>query len=160
MATDGIHIRIGVNMTGGQVLDPRQQAILDTFDYHRPSPEQGDRIGRVRAAFKRCALTVLACTPAGPDQTAALRQLHESMMTANKAIACEPGTERVEAIGASPEASGDECPRPPPGWRCSREAGHTGPCAASPATRDDPSDASRHGGSTVGIAPDDPNPGC
>lgn len=25
-----------------------------------------------------------------------------------------------------------ECWNPPPGWRCSREQGHDGPCAASP----------------------------
>lgn len=85
-------------MATDTTVSPRQQAILDSFDYHRPTPEQGDRIGRVRAAFKRCALTVLACTPEGADQTAALRQLHEGMMTANKAIACEPGTERVDSF--------------------------------------------------------------
>lgn len=79
-------------------INQRQQAILDSFDHHRPSPDQGDRIGRVRAAFKRCALTLIACTPEGDDQTAALRQLHEGMMTANKAIACEPGAERVDSF--------------------------------------------------------------
>jgi hypothetical protein len=83
-------------------ISDRQRAILHSFDYHRPSPEQGDRIGRVRAAFKRCALTVLANTPEGADQTAALRQLHEAMMTANKAIACELGTERVDSFVAEP----------------------------------------------------------
>lgn len=83
-------------------ISDRQQAIVDSFDYHRPSPEQGDRIGRVRAAFKRTALTVLANTPEGPDQTVALRQLHEAMMTANKAIACEPGTGRVDSFVAEP----------------------------------------------------------
>lgn len=31
----------------------------------------------------------------------------------------------------------DRCLRPPLGWSCSREAGHDGPCAASPAEGDD-----------------------
>lgn len=71
-------------------MTPRQQAILDTFDYHRPGPEASKRIERNRFAFKLCALTVLENTPEGADQTAALRQLHEAMMTANKSIVCDP----------------------------------------------------------------------
>lgn len=81
-------------------MTPRQQTILDTFDYHRPSAEQGERIERNRFAFKLCALAVFENTPECADQTAALRQLHEAMMTANKAIACEPGTVRVAPVGA------------------------------------------------------------
>jgi hypothetical protein len=98
MPTDLVNIRNGA----GDPVSPRQQSILDSFDYHRPSPEQGDRIGRARAAFKRCALTVLAVTPEGADQTAALRQLHEAMMTANKAIALEPGTPIEPTLGEQP----------------------------------------------------------
>ena len=87
-------------------IDPRQQAILDSFDYHRPSPEQGERIETNRRAFKFVAVTVIETTPSGPDQTAALRQLHEAMMTANKAIACEPGTERVPSEWTAHTAAG------------------------------------------------------
>lgn len=29
--------------------------------------------------------------------------------------------------------TGDECDRPPAGWRCTREPGHEDPCAAVPA---------------------------
>lgn len=32
-----------------------------------------------------------------------------------------------------PAPSADRCDRPPPGWRCTRSAGHDGPCAALPA---------------------------
>lgn len=31
---------------------------------------------------------------------------------------------------ATPAEAGAECKRPPAGWRCTREAGHDGPCAA------------------------------
>lgn len=69
-----------------------EQRILDSFDHHVPSVEQRIRIESNRFAYKHCAFVVLRNCPAGADTTAALRQLHESMMTANKAIACEPGT--------------------------------------------------------------------
>lgn len=36
-----------------------------------------------------------------------------------------------ESAGAAPEAP-DTCTVPPPGWHCTRAAGHTGPCAAHP----------------------------
>jgi hypothetical protein len=75
-----------------RLLTSHEQRILESFDYHRPSREQAMRIESNRLAFKQCAFVVLRNCPAGADTTAALRQLHESMMTANKAIACEPGT--------------------------------------------------------------------
>jgi hypothetical protein len=123
----------------GTVLTPRQQGILDSFDYHRPAPEQAERIERNRLAFKVCALAVIENCPDGADQTAALRQLHEAMMTANKAIACEPGTPH-------------ESPLPTP----------TGFAAPLP---DDPPEGPLPGYGEValypsdGIAIDDPNPG-
>ncbi len=82
-----------------QYLNPRLRAILDSFNYHRPSPEQVLRISALRGAFKNAARAVIASTPEGADQTAALRQLHEAMMTANKAIALEPGTPVEPALG-------------------------------------------------------------
>ena len=98
-------------------LSPRHQSILDSFDYHRPSPEQAERIERNRLAFKVCALAVIRNCPDGADQTAALRQLHEAMMTANKAIACEPGTERVTPGNAAAErVLAGQRPPPVPGY--------------------------------------------
>jgi len=145
-------------------VTPRQQAILDSFDYHRPSPEQSARIEGNRYAFKQCALTVIANTPEGPDQTAALRQLHEAMMTANKGIACEPGTPHHSlplpglhpiAVAdvlqrrngtASPAAPGDEgCPGVVGGC-C---GGFTG---GKPDADDPPNDRPLY-------SADDPNPG-
>lgn len=67
----------------------RARAIIDSFRYHLPSGEQIDRIAEVRQACIACARTILRCSPVGADQTAALRKLHEAMMTTNKAIVCE-----------------------------------------------------------------------
>lgn len=63
--------------------------ILATFDHHAPSAGQIDRIATVRAACKECATYIYYNAPAGADRTAALRKLHECMMTANKAIVLE-----------------------------------------------------------------------
>lgn len=76
-------------------LTSHEQRILDSFDWHQPSSDQQMRIESNRLAYKHAAFVVLRNCPAGADTTAALRQLHESMMTANKAIACEPGTPHV-----------------------------------------------------------------
>ncbi len=67
----------------------RAKGIVDSFRYHQPSAAQIERIARVREAHVACAKLILQNTPVGADQTVALRKLHESMMTANKAIACE-----------------------------------------------------------------------
>ncbi len=36
----------------------------------------------------------------------------------------------VEKINEAPKSEGGECQVPPAGWRCTRERGHSGPCAA------------------------------
>ncbi len=48
-----------------------------------------NRYAAVREAGKQLALTILEHTPAGADQTAAIRKVREAVMTANAAIACE-----------------------------------------------------------------------
>jgi len=60
------------------------------FAYHPPSPEQQQRYGKLRGAAREFAKVILAVTPAGPDQTAAIRKVREAVMTANAAIALEP----------------------------------------------------------------------
>lgn len=64
--------------------------LLDTFDHHVPDDLQKSRIHEVREAFKVCATAVCRLAPPSADRTAALRKLHESMMTTNKAIILEP----------------------------------------------------------------------
>ena len=36
----------------------------------------------------------------------------------------------AERIARASREAGPPCPVPPPGWRCTRRAGHSGPCAA------------------------------
>lgn len=66
-----------------------KRAIIDSFRYHQPSAEQIDRIAVVRQGHITLAKLIMRSTPRSADQTAALRKLHECMMTANKAIVCE-----------------------------------------------------------------------
>jgi hypothetical protein len=67
----------------------RKQAIVESFRYHQPSEAQIARIADVRKGHIALAHLIMRSTPDGADQTAALRKLHECMMTANKAIVCE-----------------------------------------------------------------------
>lgn len=62
---------------------------LTTFDYHKPSDEQVHRISQVRLAAKLMVRCLWEHCPNGPDRTAAIRKIHEAMMTANKSIVLE-----------------------------------------------------------------------
>jgi hypothetical protein len=62
---------------------------LATFDYHKPGDEQIERISAIRTAHKQLVRDVWKNVQNGPDRTVALRKIHESMMTCNKAIVCE-----------------------------------------------------------------------
>jgi Xaa-Pro aminopeptidase len=62
---------------------------IATFDYHKPSDDQVDRITVVRVAHKALVRAIWNIVPSGPDRTVAVRKIHESMMTCNKAIVCE-----------------------------------------------------------------------
>ena len=52
---------------------------------------------------------------------------------------CEMCKGRVAAPAPAPPAGerrkGGACELPPPGWRCSRDKGHDGPCAARPVAK-------------------------
>lgn len=76
----------------------RQVTILESFQYHRPSDEQVERIAEIRRGHIELAKLIMGVTPEGADQTAALRKLHECMMTANKAIVTEPGTAATPVV--------------------------------------------------------------
>lgn len=78
-----------IQRDGSVTFTSGEQAILDSFDHHAPSPEQTERILNVRHVCKNAAVGIIANVRNGADRTAALRQLHEAMMTANKGIACE-----------------------------------------------------------------------
>lgn len=63
--------------------------IEEMFTYHAPTGTQPTRYGILREAAKSFAIVVIENTPAGPDQTAAIRKLRECVMTANQSIALE-----------------------------------------------------------------------
>lgn len=58
------------------------------FSYHAPDAEQQARYVAIRDAARVFAGVLVASTPPGPDQTAAVRKLRECAMTANASIAC------------------------------------------------------------------------
>ena len=65
-----------------------ERRIEEWFTYHKPSPEQLPKYETLRANARFFAQVIVANTPEGADQTAALRKLRECVMTANSAIAC------------------------------------------------------------------------
>lgn len=76
--------------TGVARFTEREQAILDSFSYHKPSDEAAQRIENVRYVCRTAAVGIMANVPDSADRTVALRKLHEAMMNANKAIVLEP----------------------------------------------------------------------
>lgn len=72
------------NQPTGMTLD-----LEHIFTYHAPSEDQQRRYLLLRDMAKSFAATILSCTPAGPDQSTAIRKVREAVMTANAAIALE-----------------------------------------------------------------------
>jgi hypothetical protein len=70
-------------------LSREEQRVLESFDYHKPSDEQIERIANIRRTMKHAAEIVILNVASCADRSAALRLLHEAMMTSNKAIVCE-----------------------------------------------------------------------
>ena len=84
-------------------LSQEQKAELENlFTYHKPFGDQPARYEAIRAKAKELAAVILVSTPRSADQSAALRKLRETVMTANAAIAInekEPAAP-AEAAGA------------------------------------------------------------
>ena len=59
----------------------------ELFTYHKPTGDQPERYEAIREAAKTFARVLLDNTPPSADQTAAIRKLRESVMTANASIA-------------------------------------------------------------------------
>jgi hypothetical protein len=57
------------------------------FKYHAPSPRQQQSYSLIRTAAMNFAAVIVAMTPAGADQEAAIRKVREAVMTANASIA-------------------------------------------------------------------------
>ncbi|HLJ87760.1 MAG TPA: hypothetical protein VKZ53_13120 [Candidatus Angelobacter sp.] len=65
------------------------QNLETIFQYHSPREDQLPKYSAIREAAKQFAKVVLENTPKCADQTAAIRKIRESMMTANAAIALD-----------------------------------------------------------------------
>lgn len=59
------------------------------FTHHAPTPEKLEQYRELRTAAKGFAAAIVAHTPPGADQSAALRHVREAVMTANAAIALD-----------------------------------------------------------------------
>lgn len=65
------------------------QADLDNwYEYHPPTPQQGDAYMAIRAKAKELAQLFDSAAPECADATAAHRKLREAVMAMNLAIAC------------------------------------------------------------------------
>ena len=58
------------------------------FSFHAPHHEDVAKYTAIRDMARQLALVIVANTPPGADQAAAIRKLRECVMTANSAIAC------------------------------------------------------------------------
>lgn len=65
-----------------------EQDLDNYFSYHPPQGDQVERYANIREAGRLMAQVIIDSTPAGADQTAAIRKIREAVMTANAAIAC------------------------------------------------------------------------
>lgn len=65
-----------------------QEDLDNWFTYHAPKGDQVGRYENMRTSAKFFAEQVVALTPPGPDQDAAIRKLREVVMLANASIAC------------------------------------------------------------------------
>lgn len=63
------------------------ESIEEMFTYHAPEPGQPEKYQAIRDAAKDLARVIVENTPGCADQSASIRLLRESVMTANAAIA-------------------------------------------------------------------------
>lgn len=56
------------------------------FAYHRPSPENVEKIAELREAHRQLGHLIRKLVPGGPEQTLALRALHQCSMHCNYAL--------------------------------------------------------------------------
>lgn len=72
------------------------EKLQNWFTYHAPRGDQIKRYKNIREAGRVLAATIIASTPEGDDQDAALRKVREAVMTANAAIALEKRDQEEE----------------------------------------------------------------
>lgn len=65
-----------------------KEQIENSFTYHPPIGNQQERYVELRDYAKKLALLILDVTPNSREQSLAITKLEESIMWANKSIAC------------------------------------------------------------------------
>lgn len=82
-----------------QPTDPTRGHGLVTrlLTLHPPKDaETGDRLDAIRGNFIELGHTIVALTPEGPDQTIAIRKLHEACQAAIATVVCNQDTAPAE----------------------------------------------------------------
>lgn len=69
-----------------EVTPEVEAAIDDAFEYHPWNDLQKAAGSGVRKALADAVKAIVACCPAGPDRTVAIRKIREARMDANSAI--------------------------------------------------------------------------
>ena len=69
--------------------EQEEQRIEYLFTYHPPKDDQPQKYEAIRGAAKEFGLILLRNTVPGADQEAMIRQLRETVMTANASVALE-----------------------------------------------------------------------
>lgn len=73
----------------GATMPITRENIDNWFTYHAPSPDDTVAYEKLRSSAREMAKAIIELTPPSADQSAAIRLLRESVMTANAAIACK-----------------------------------------------------------------------
>lgn len=66
----------------------QHEQIDNSFTYHPPKNDQSARYEVLRNNAKELAILIVQITPKSREQSLAITKLEESIMWANKAIAC------------------------------------------------------------------------
>jgi hypothetical protein len=68
--------------------DDKLKQVETSFTYHSPKGNQQERYVALRDKAKELALDILHFVPPGREQSTAITKLEETIMWANKGIAC------------------------------------------------------------------------
>lgn len=66
----------------------------DLFTYHSPDADQIPKYAAIREMAREMAQVIHDSCPASADRTAAMRQLQDTVMTANRAVALKGSSYR------------------------------------------------------------------
>jgi hypothetical protein len=83
--------KVTESLGGVMIYDasPRAKDLVDgLFVYHKPEGDQVLRYSELRAKARELVDLILKYTPESPEQTLAIRAIHQGSMQANAAIAC------------------------------------------------------------------------